>query len=243
MVAGRRDLPEFGPYAAVRATSANARLATGPSSSIFATPKPANASASGTRSGNQVGSQTECARQISELQGGSYIRPSKTTVAQFLHQWLEHIQSHVSPRTHERYAELLQKNIAPLLGAVHLTKLRPAQIAAAYAKALQDGRKDGKGGLSPNTVVYIHRVIKQALAHVVRWEIISRSPADAVNPPKVERATMSTYDIAQTVELLEAVRGTRLLVPVILGVLCGLRRGEIIALRGGRSTSQMPSWP
>lgn len=106
----------------------------------------------------------------------------------------------MSPRTHERYAELLQKNIAPLLGAVHLTKLRPAQIAAAYAKALQDGRKDGKGGLSPNTVVYMHRVIKQALAHAVRWEIISRSPADAVNPPKVERATMN---MAQTVELLK----------------------------------------
>lgn len=181
--------------------------------------------------GTKREAQTECARLISELQGGSYLRPSKVTVAQFLHQWLEHIKFHVSPRTHERYAELLEKNIAPLLGAVHLTKLRPAQIAAAYAKALQDGRRDGKGGLSPNTVVYMHRVIKQALAHAVRWEIISRSPADAVDPPKVEHATMGTYDMPQTVELLEAVRDTRLLVPVVLGVLCGLRRGEIIALR------------
>jgi integrase len=77
----------------------------------------------------------------------------------------------------------------------------------------------------------MHRLIKQALAHAVRWEIIARSPADAVDPPKVERATMSTYDMAQTVELLEAVRDTRLFIPVVLGVLCGLRRGEIIALR------------
>lgn len=77
----------------------------------------------------------------------------------------------------------------------------------------------------------MHRLIKQALAHAVRWEIISRSPADAVDPPKIERATMSTYDMAQTAELLEVARGTRLLVPVILGVLCGLRRGEIVALR------------
>jgi integrase len=165
------------------------------------------------------------------LQGGGYLEPSKVTFVQFLRQWLGHIKSRVSPRTHERFTELVEKNIAPLLGAVHLAGLRPAQIAAAYAKALLEGRRDGSGGLSPNTVIYMHRVIKQALAHAVRWEIISRSPADAVDPPKVERAAMSTYDMAQTVELLEAVRDTRLLIPVVLGVLCGMRRGEIIALR------------
>ena len=42
---------------------------------------------------------------------------------------------------------------------------------------------------------------------------------------------MTTYDMAQTAELLETVRGTRLMVPVTLGVLAGLRRGEICALR------------
>jgi hypothetical protein len=43
--------------------------------------------------------------------------------------------------------------------------LRPAQIANAYSKALASGRRDGKGGLSPITVVYMHRLVKQALAH------------------------------------------------------------------------------
>ena len=42
---------------------------------------------------------------------------------------------------------------------------------------------------------------------------------------------MTTFDMAQTAELLEALRGTRLLIPVTLGILCGLRRGEIVALR------------
>jgi hypothetical protein len=36
---------------------------------------------------------------------------------------------------------------------------------------------------------------------------------------------MHTYDLAQTAELIEAMRGTRLFVPVLLAVLCGLRRG------------------
>ena len=181
--------------------------------------------------GTKRQAQTESARLISELQGGGYMEPTKMTFVQFLDQWLGHIKAQVSPRTHERYTEIVKKNIGPVLGAVHLSKLRPTQIASAYSKALLEGRRDGSGGLSPNTVLYMHRLIKQALAHAVRWEIISRSPADVVDPPKIERITMITYDMTQTAELLEVARGTRLLVPVILGILCGLRRGEIVALR------------
>ena len=42
---------------------------------------------------------------------------------------------------------------------------------------------------------------------------------------------MQTYDFAQTVELLELVRDTPIFIPVLLTVFCGLRRGEIRALR------------
>ena len=42
---------------------------------------------------------------------------------------------------------------------------------------------------------------------------------------------MHTYDLSQTAELIEAARGKRIFVPTILAVLCGLRRGEIAALR------------
>jgi integrase len=181
--------------------------------------------------GTKRQAQIECARLISELQGGGQLESTKTSMAQFLDRWLAHIKARVSPRSHERYSEIVAKNIVPGIGAVSLAKLRPAQIAELYTKALASGRRDGTGGLSPNTVVYMHRIVKQALAHAVRWEIISRSPADAVDPPKVERGTMSTYDVAQTAELLDAARGSRLYVPIVLGVLCGLRRGEIAALR------------
>jgi integrase len=61
--------------------------------------------------------------------------------------------------------------------------------------------------------------------------MLPRNPADAAEPPRIERPAMNTYDVEQTAELLDAVRGSRLFVPVMLGVLCGLRRGEIAALR------------
>lgn len=85
--------------------------------------------------GTKRQAQIESARLIPELQGGGYLEPTKTTFVQFLDQWLGHIKVHVSPRTHERYTEIIRKHIAPMLGAVQLTKLRPAQIAAAYSEA------------------------------------------------------------------------------------------------------------
>jgi integrase len=126
----------------------------------------------------------------------------------------------------------VHQNIIPLLGAVHLPKLKPVQISDAYAAALAGGRRDDtEGGLSPRTVGHMHRVLKQALGQAVRWELLTRNPADAVDPPKVDWKPMRTYDLPQTAKLIEAVRDTPLLVPTLLAVLCGLRRGEICALR------------
>jgi len=165
------------------------------------------------------------------MTGGNYLEPNKTTIAEFLNRWLDHIKMQLGPKSYERYSEIVRKNIIPALGGVMLTKLRPAQISGAYAKALSQGRRDGTGGLSASTVVYMHRIIKHALRQAQRWDLIGKNPADAVDPPRVERRIMTTYDMAQTAELLETVRGTRLMVPVTLGVLAGLRRGEICALR------------
>jgi integrase len=165
------------------------------------------------------------------LSGGLYIEADKITVRQFLDRWLEHIKSQVSPRTHERYDEIVKKNLNPLLGAVALTKLRPMQISDAYGKALSAGRRDGKGGLSPSTVRYLHVILKSAMGQAVRWQMLARNPVDAVDPPKIERSAMNTYDLAQTADLIDATRGTRMTITVMLAVLCGLRRGEIAALR------------
>ena len=181
--------------------------------------------------GTKRQAQVESARLISAVQGGTYLEPSKTTLAQFLDRWLEHMASQISPKSHARYSELARKNIVPLLGSVILTKLRAEAIDAAYAKALASGRRDGNGGLSPQTVTHMHRVLKQAIGQAVRWELLIRNPVDAATPPKANRGKMNTFDLDQTAELIEAMRPTRMLVPTLLAVLCGMRRGEIAALR------------
>jgi integrase len=181
--------------------------------------------------GTKRQAQVECARLISELQTGAAVEPSRMTVSAFLERWIEHMEGQVSPRTHERYAEIARKNLAPLLGGLTLTKLKPAHISTAYAKALTSGRRDGTGGLSACTVTYLHRVLREALQQALRWQLLARNPADAVKPPKVERKQMTVLDTDNAVALIEAARGTTLFVPILLGVRCGLRRGEVAALR------------
>ena len=180
--------------------------------------------------GTKRQAQIECSRLISEISGGAYIEPAKTTVGQFLDRWLEHMKTQVAPRTHERYSELSRKSIAPLLGNVVLPKLQPARISGAYAKALAEGRRDGKGGLSPRTVGHMHRVLRQAMQQAVRWQVLARNPADAVRPPKVERSKMRALDLSETAALLDALQPTRLFMPVLLAITTGMRRGEITAL-------------
>jgi integrase len=179
-------------------------------------------------------SQIECARLISELSGGSYIEPSKTTLSEFFDRWLNHIKPNVSPKTHERYSDLLKKNLAPFLGGRILLKLQPIDISEAYSKILDSGRRDGKGGLSPRSVHHIHRALYSALNQAERWKLIGRNPAallEKKDRPKIERKSVTTIDAPTTATVFDAARERRLFVALILAALCGLRRGEITALR------------
>jgi integrase len=176
--------------------------------------------------------QAQLARVVTEMQRGAYIEPDKITLAQFLERWLAHIKTQVEPGTYDRYFQFCRNNIIPTLGAARLTKLRPEQISDAYSKALAGGRWDGKeGGLSARTVKHMHTILKQALTQACVWRAISHNPAALVKPPKVARKEMRTLDTDATAKIIESARETPIFIPILLGVLCGLRRGEICALR------------
>ncbi len=182
--------------------------------------------------GPKRAAQVECARLIAALDRGAYIEPSKTKLATYLAQWLEHTKAGVAPRTHERYAELVVKYISPVLGDVLMTKLQAHTIATAYGR-IESSRTRGEGELSAKTVLHCHRVLSAALRQAVRWRLLPFNPAADVKPPKVERRPGATYSLTQTADLLEALRDSWMRVPALLAVMCGMRRGEIAALRWG----------
>lgn len=181
--------------------------------------------------GTKRQAQNECARLINELTQGTYVEPTKQTTAEFLDEWLAFIKPSVAPKTHERYTEICRKGIAPLIGETVLAKLKTDRIDAAFSRALTEPRKNGEKPLAPRTVHHYRRVLIKALSQAVIWDRLAKNPAQATTPPRVERKQVLAYDAQQTVQLLDAFRPTRMFIPVLLAVMCGLRRGEILALR------------
>lgn len=182
--------------------------------------------------GGKRDAQRELNRLLAEMQAGAYVEPSKLTVAQYLDRWLaDYARTNVSAKTYEGYEEFVRVHLAPALGRHPLAKLRPVDIQSYYAEKLRSGRRDGKGGLSPRTVLHHHRVLREALQQAVKWQLLARNPADAVEPPRPEGKEMPVLDAAETASLLQAAEGGRLHLPILLAVTTGMRRGEILGLR------------
>jgi len=175
--------------------------------------------------------EAERTRLLRDLDTGSYVEPSRMTVEDGLLKWLDSARMSVAPKTIERYEEIVRKHLIPALGSHSLTKLRALHIEAYYAKALEAGRCDKRGGLSAQTVLHHHRVLRKALQKVVKWQILSRNPATDVDPPRPKYREMQTLESDHTAQLLAAARHTPLYSAIILAVTTGMRRGEILALR------------
>lgn len=164
--------------------------------------------------------------------------PDKATVAQFLQRWLrDYAELRVGPKTYARYAEICRLHLIPQMGSVTLAKLRPVRIQQAY-RELQDT------GLSAQTVLHVHRLLRGALAWGVRLQMLTRNATDAVEPPRPERHEMRALTPPEIQTLLDAARPTDLYGMVFVALGSGLRLGELLAIRwrdfdAGQSTLQV----
>jgi hypothetical protein len=65
--------------------------------------------------------QSECARLITEINSGSYVGTSKTTLREWIEHWISigcpgsKRRKEVGQRSIERYAELLRRHVLPVL--------------------------------------------------------------------------------------------------------------------------------
>lgn len=184
--------------------------------------------------GSRKDAEKELRRLLRTVDTGEHVDPTRLSVRQWLTTWLAAVRDEVSPKTHERYSEIVRNFLAPELGALPISKLAPAHIQTAYAKWAVTGRRDGKtGGLSPQTRRHIHRILRTALSRAVEQQVIARNPADAFKKrlPKVERRTLQTLNAEQSARLLEALAHSRVYWPVLLALSTGMRRGEVLAVR------------
>ena len=181
--------------------------------------------------GTRKDAERELVRLVHSLNTGEYVEPSKLTVADYLERWLaDYAMPNTSGKTYERYGQIVRTNLSPALGHHPLTKLQPLHIQEFYSTAMTSGRRRGDGGLSKQTVLHFHRVLHAALGQAVRWQLLIRNPAAAVEPPRPQRKEQRVLSEEDTAKLLHMARDTQLWIPVILAVTTGMRRGEIAAL-------------
>jgi len=129
--------------------------------------------------GDRREAQKELYRLLRTIGTSEHIEPTKITVGQFLNQWLEIIRSQISPKTHERYEQIVCGFLIPTFGNCSLAKLTTSAIQEKYNDWETSGRRDGKeGGLSPRTRLHIHRIFSSALKYAVQLPLIMRNPAD-----------------------------------------------------------------
>ena len=182
------------------------------------------------------GTKKEAEKKLAELHHqmdtGSFIKPSKLKVGDFLKQWLnDYVNTHVRAATAEGYRIIVECHLIPNLGAIVLSELKPAHLQRYYAKALKEGRRDGRGGLAARTVGHHHTVLKEALSHAIKWELIYRNVGDAVDPPRPVEQELSALDSEGLGQLLETARGTMYFPLIHLATYTGMRRSELCGLR------------
>lgn len=169
---------------------------------------------------------------LGRLRRGEYVDPRGLTVGAYLAQWLESMAPSLRPSTMKSYSDIVRLHVAPRIGEVKLARLKPVEISGLYSELLKSGRRlPPAGGLSPTSVLYVHRVLKHALGDAVRWGYLPRNAADLVKAPRVEHSEMTVWGPEDVRRFFDAVADDRLFAMWVLMVTTGMRRGEVVGLR------------
>ena len=183
--------------------------------------------------GTKREAQAELNRLLNRRNEGTYVDPTKMSVAEYLEHWLTvDIERRVARKTAVRHRQLIERQIAPRIGQMPVRQLTPTHIEAFEAQLQRSGHVKGRKagqGLTAQTVLHVHRTLSQALAHAVRAGVLFKNPAEQVKPPRPPRREIAILSKAEVATLLRA--AGPLYLPVLVAVTTGMRRGELLGLR------------
>ena len=103
--------------------------------------------------GTKKEAEKHLAELLHQLDNGTFIKPGKTTLAEYLERWLkDYAWTNLAPRTAEGYEHIIRRHLIPALWNTTLTALKPEHLQRYYSEKLSNGRCNGSGGLSAQTV-------------------------------------------------------------------------------------------
>jgi integrase len=174
--------------------------------------------------GRKGDAQRRLTELLTSLDKGVYTPPGKLTVADLLNQFLQgYVKTNCSIRTLDATQSIAERHLIPYLGHILLRQLTPQAIQAYYGKACEK--------LSAKSVLYHHRILKQALKYAVRQGYLGRNPCDLVDPPKPRQKPMRTLTPEELEALLKAAADNQFYPVIYTAVSTGLRQAELLGLR------------
>lgn len=163
-----------------------------------------------------------------EMVDGTYRDPTRGRVVfeEYATWWLTN-RPELRPRTVELYGSLLRIHINPTLGQVRFDRLTGPAVREWYAGLVGAGRP------GPVTIAKAYRLLRTILNDAVSDGLLARNPC-AIRGAGVERSAERPIATIHQVNALPDSIEPRYRAMVLLATFCGLRIGELLALRRDR---------
>ena len=144
----------------------------------------------------------------------------------FLYTWLEVKKTTLSPNTYDGYRTMVSNRIHHYFAPQNLTlrELRADHFEKYYMELL-------KSGLTSCTVLHHHRLLKQAVVYAARTGILTSNIMERVKAPADSQFIAKYYSKEEALDLIQKAKGNEIYIPVLLAVMYGLRRSEVVGLK------------
>lgn len=153
--------------------------------------------------------------------------PVNTLFSAYLLEWISTREGKCAKTTTDEYKRMATQYIKPYFDSrgVTLAKLTAGDLEDYYDAQIMEG-------LSPNSVIKQHAIIRSTLQWAVKHRWVAFNAADmATRPQKAKPNNPKAYNVQEVGVLLKKIKGHTLYAPVFLGALFGLRRSEALGLR------------
>jgi len=183
---------------------------------------------------------------IDRIDAGDLSDVYKVTVAGWMKTYLKVYCKEIEQSTRDGYENYIHGHIIPQMGDLLLRDLRPIHVQAFYnhereaprMRKRKDGKivpvmKGGKPaiGYSEKTLLQIHRILSRAFSKAVGDGMMKQNPCAGVDAPSPEEYEPTIYNEEQFEMLLEKLEGHPMEAMILIAGMCGLRRGELLALQ------------
>jgi len=152
------------------------------------------------------------------------------TFSDVANQWLSVVSLKVKPSTYADYTSTLNLHIIPALGKRKMQSLTSVDVGCFAKLKLENGRSDGKGGLSAKTVRDMLSIIKSVVELACKENIISGE--FTITYPKQQQQTTRVLSRQEQSSLIMTLTHDLDIhkLGILLCLYTGLRIGEVCAL-------------